>query len=149
VRARVVSFVAAALAVASVWYVQAPPRTADAYGDRAAKAATTLRSQLEMARLWAAAAREEQALAASVSVGLEDSERAALRAASRFEAYDPPPDAAGVRTRFTALADEATAVLAELRIAAHREDWSGVAGADARLARLSRRLEAFGRAAER
>jgi hypothetical protein len=146
---RALAAVGAALAVASVWYVQAPPRTADAYGDRAAKTAITVRSQVETARLWAAAARDDQALRASVVVGLEDSERAAVGAASDFESYDPPPGAEAVRTRFTAVAGEATAVLAELRVAAHREDWATVAGADERLALLARRLDELAREAER
>lgn len=143
------AFALVAAVAASLWWLQTPPRSADAYGDSAAKAAAAVASQTETARLWARVLAEGRTLSTSATVGLEDADRRAHHAVSSFLSEDPPPDATGVRETFDRVTGDATAALAELRIAAHHEDWERVEATQERLRSLAERLREFERAAER
>lgn len=133
--------VGVALAALSLWYLVAPPRGEAAYRDRAADSAETLRAQVQTARLWAAAVADGDTTGPAAAVGIEDGERRARAAAAKFEGYDPPQGADGVRERFSALAADATEQLSRMRIAARRGDWAAVARAEPRLERLADELE--------
>lgn len=137
------------LTAASLWWVQAPPRTPDAYGDDASRAAETIASQVETARLWSRAAREGRAFSTSTAVGLEDADRRARNAASAFLEHDPPAGADSVRATLSRVADPATAMLADLRIAAHNGDWAAFERADEPLEQAARRLREFAVVAQR
>ena len=54
---------------------------------------------------------------------IEESETDANTTLSRFAGYDPPSGQEHLRTQLTTLGEQATTLLAEMRIAAHREDW--------------------------
>lgn len=113
-RSRLIALVAGALVVASLWYVQAPPRGAAAYRERAAETAGALRSHVESARLWIAALADGEVTRAATTVALEESEADARGAASAFAAYDPPPGTGALRRELVALGEEAAGVLAAL-----------------------------------
>jgi hypothetical protein len=134
---------------ASLWYVVAPPRDASAYRDRASESAQTLRSQVQTAKIWAQAVADGKALGRSAAVGLDDNEKQAQAAASRFSAYDPPRGTDDVRSEFTSLASAVTDELARLRIAAQRGDWDEVRRAPPRLDRLAAQLGKFRQALAR
>lgn len=122
-----------AVVLAGVWYGQAPPRSEVAYQKRAADAAGFLHSQLETVRLWVDE-HPARVLDTSLVVAVEESESDAEATLSRFSGYDPPHGQEELRSKLTSLGEQATTLLGEMRIAAHREDWT-------RLADLSRRAE--------
>lgn len=148
---RCASFAAAALTVviagAAIWYVSAPPKGSDGYRERMADATRTLRSQVQSARIWAATFEDGDATSAATAVGFEEAERDASSAASQFEAYDPARRDLRLRSRFVALAADATGALADLRIAAELEDWERVPEVAGRLDKLAASLERFERRA--
>ena len=138
---RVIAVLVAVLAVASLWYVQAPPRGANAYRERAAMTLETVRSQVQTARVWEQSLDRDDAFRASAAIGFEEAEHDANKAAAKFEGYDPPPGTEDVRSDVSTLATETTTALAELRIAAHDGDWSAVHERARALEPLAVRLE--------
>lgn len=136
---------AIALTGASLWYVVAPPRSEQAYRDRAADATATVHSQVVTAELWAREAAGGDAFTTSAVVGIEDAERRASNAAAAFAHHDPPDGLDATRADVTHLLTEATDLLASVRIAAHRGRWGDVASARAELDRIARDLEALRR----
>jgi len=130
---------------AALWYVVAPPRDPPAYRDRASEATQTLHSQVLTAALWAQMLADDRTLEPTAAVGLDDNERQAEKAASKFAAYEPPRGTDGVRERFTTLANAVTDELGRLRIAAQRREWKEVERARPRLERLAAQLEEFRR----
>jgi hypothetical protein len=107
----------------------------------------TIRSQVQSARLWAAAFTAGDTLSSATAVGLEEAERDASAAASGFESYEPPNGLLALRARFVGLASEATDALANLRIAAQREEWRRVGELAKPLDALAVRLTRFERRA--
>ena len=144
-----IAIAAGVLVAAAVWYVVAPPRDAPAYRDRAAESTQTLLSQVRTARLWARALEEGRTLGPTAAVGIDDSEKQAETATSKFTAYEPPRGTDDVRTRFTTLASAVTDELGALRIAAQRREWEEVERAQPRLERLAAELEDFRRSLRR
>lgn len=141
-RAKSALAVAAGLLVlACLWYVQAPPRSADAYRERAVKTAETLRSQVQTTRIWLRTVADDESTRPAASVGFREAEEDAGNAASTFESYDPPTGTDALRRRLTTLAGEVTEALAQVRIAAHRGQWRELPQRGAALAELSERLD--------
>jgi hypothetical protein len=139
----------ALLVVASVWYVNAPPRGLSAYRERAADTADRLRSHVQSARLWTRVLAEDRAMHAPVAVGLGEAEQDALGDASAFASHDVPSGAAALRSELTELASDVEDVLASLRIATHRDDWGRLPALAAPLAELGERLERFAERTQR
>ena len=138
---RLAALIGAVLVVASVWYVQAPPRTAAAYRDEAKRTAETLRAQVETARLWIESVHDGSATHQAATVAFQETEADAIAAASGFAAHDPPSDTDALRRDLTALGDDVESALGDLRILAHRERWAELPERPTRLAELSRRLD--------
>jgi hypothetical protein len=133
---------------AALVYVIAPPTSVEGYRERAAATAETLDSQVETALLWATTREEDKATAAATLVGFEEAEADASAAATKFESYNVPREAIGLRTRLVALATEVRNALAELRIAAEQERWKEVGALSSPLPGLSDELAAFEEKAE-
>lgn len=129
--------------LASLWYVQAPPRSAGAYRERALMTVETLRSQVQTTRIWLRALADDESTRHAAKVGFREAEEDAHKAASAFERYDPPTGTDALRTRLTSLAGEVTDSLGRIRIAAHRGEWRQLQQRRGPLAELSRRLEAL------
>jgi hypothetical protein len=129
-----------AVAAAALWYVTAPPKGVDGYRERAAATAETLRSQVQLARIWVEAVEDDESTQTAALVGLEETELDAGSASSTFESYQPPSELVGLRSEFTSLADEATAALGELRVAAQQHEWSRVPELAEPLPDLAKRL---------
>ena len=138
---RVALPVTLALGGLSLWYGQSPPRTAGAYGSRAAESARLLSSQAGTAALWADAIRSGRVTGPAAAVALEEAEGDARTTAGRFSSWDPPPGTEPVRREVVALADEATRQLTDARIAAHEGRPSEVVARSATLKRLSGQLQ--------
>lgn len=138
---RVSALACAALAVASLWYVQAAPRTPGAYRQRAADSLDALRSNVESARLWIVTSAEGRTLRTSEEVALREADEDAGAAAAGFGSLDPPRGTTGDREDFTRIGDDVEVVLSSLRISAGRGDWPAVERAAGALPRLSDRLE--------
>jgi hypothetical protein len=137
--------VVASIAVAALWYLQAPPRTTGGYAERAADTAATLRSQAETARIWTEVVRDDKTLLTSAAVGLEETDTDASTALGDFEQLDPPRGGVPIRDDLTRAGDTAVTLLADLRIAAQDRDWAEVERRRDALARMGRRLEALER----
>ncbi len=135
---------AVAVLAASVWYVQAPPRTAGDYRERAAMAAETLRSQVETARLWVRELEAGRATRRAAVVGFREAEADAEAAASEFAGFDPRGDTREIRSDLTALGAQVTDALGQLRIAAQDGRWNALPALAGPLPELARRLEAVG-----
>ena len=137
----VVAVAVGLVVLASLWYVQAPPRSAGAYRERAVMTTETLRSQVQTARIWLRALADDKSTRPAATVGFREAEEDAHKAASAFERYDPPTGTDALRARVTSLAGEVTDCLAQVRIAAHRGEWRQLQQRRDPLAELSRRLE--------
>ncbi len=137
---------AAAVAVlASLWYVEAPPRTVGDYRERTAMTAEALRSQVETARLWVRELEDGNATREAATVAFREAERDATAAAAEFAAWDPRGGTRGIRSDLTTVASDVTDALAELRIAAEDGRWDKVAALAEPLPGLAERLETVAR----
>lgn len=127
-RAITVSALAIVLvAFLSVWHVQAPPRDSNEYELRTAQSAGALRSQVVSAHAWANLVADGRATRQAATVGIEDAEKAAQSSTSQQAAWDVPRERlVPLRRELLALGDEATGILAQMRLAAHDEDWATV-----------------------
>lgn len=137
------AFGIAALVLAALWFVHAPPRSPGAYREQAANTVEKLRSQVQSARLWVREVEAGRVLHPSATVGFQEAESDANKAVSEFEGYDPPKRTRDLRTAVSSLGTETTTALAELRIAAHRGEWQHLRSVAAPLAGLSARLDAL------
>lgn len=129
------------LTLASLWYVQAPPRSASAYRERAVMTVETIRAQVQTTRIWLQTLADDETTQQAASVGFVETEEDAHKAASGFETHDPPSGTDPLRTRVTSLASDATDALAQVRIAAHRGQWEDLPRRRPELAKLSKRLD--------
>jgi hypothetical protein len=132
--------IVAALTVASVWYIMAPPRGESDYRERAFETAQALRSHVQSTRIWVRTLQRGGTLRSSATVAFREAEEDATKVASGFASYQPPPGTDGLRSAMIALASDVEDALAAVRIAAQREQWSSVPEAAAPLADLSGRL---------
>jgi hypothetical protein len=139
----------AIVVVAALWYVQAPPRTVGDYRERAGMTIETLRSQVESARLWTGAVKDDRVTPQAATVAFREAEEDATAVASEFAAWDPPGDTRDLRASITRLASDVIDVLAKLRIAAEDERWNALLRLSAPLPRLADRLQWLARTAER
>ena len=135
------------IVVASLWYVQAPPRSPGGYRDRVSASAETLRSQVQTARLTIRAVRSGDSTHPAASVSLKEAEEDADKAAAAFAGYDPPRGTSDLRSDLTTLGDEVTSALSDLRIAAARGEWQSLPQVAAPLPKLSERLDQLARRA--
>ncbi len=126
----------------------APPKGVDGYRERAAASAETIRSQVQLARIWVASLEEDESTKAAARVGLEETDRDAASAISTFEAYEVPAALNDLHSAFGSLAGSATDALAALRIAAEQERWEELAGLARPLPSLAHRLRQFEERAE-
>jgi hypothetical protein len=138
-----------ALVAASVWYLQAPPRTVGSYRDRAASTTEALRSQVQTARLWVGALEDGDATRPAASVAFREAEADAEAALSRFAGYKPPDTTDELRSEVTVVGREVTLALAALKLAADRGEWDDLPRLADPLEPLARRLQALERATER
>jgi len=127
--------------LASLWYVQAPPRSAGAYRERAADAADALRSQVQTTRIWLRTVARDESTRQAASVGFREAEEDAAAVAAAFEGYDPPSETDALRQAVSRAGDRTVASLAEVRIAAHRGEWQALPRRRDALAELARRLD--------
>ncbi len=141
----VVGVAVGGLVLASMWYVQAPPRTVGDYRERAAMTVETLRSQVESARLWVRTLEQERTTRQAAAVALREADEDASAAASEFAGWDPRGDTRALRSEITALAADVTKALAALRISAEDGQWAALPQLAAPLPRLSDSLERLAR----
>lgn len=147
-RGKTALFVAVGLLIlGSLWYVHAPPRSADDYRERAVKTTETLRSQVQTTRIWLRTIADDRSTRSAASVGFREAEDDASRAASTFENHNPPHGTDSLRRQVSALAGDVTDALAQVRIAAHRGQWRELPDRGAALAELSKRLDELKRRA--
>lgn len=140
---------AVAVGAASVWYLQAPPRTADDYRHRAQVTVEALRSQIQTARVWVDAVEDDRATHQAAVVAFREVEEDARKSATKFAAYEPPAGTTALRTEVVDLAAAVVDALARLRISASRGEWGRLADPTAPLPRLSERLDRLAKRAAR
>ncbi len=133
---------------AALWYLTAPPKGEDGYRERAASSTETIRSQVQIARIWVETFEDGESTGAAALVGLEEAERDASSAANEFEGFEPPAGLVDLRAGFSSLAAETTDRLGSLRIAAQQEEWERLDELAAPLPDLAERLKRFEEAAE-
>jgi hypothetical protein len=139
---KILAATTAALAVlAALWFGHAPPRSVAAYSKLATQTVEYLHSQVQTARLWAGAVARGDATHQAAVVALDEAESDAGATADRFAGWDPPSGADGIRDTVTSAGDEVTEALARLRIAAHRDQWSGLPQLAGTLPDLAQRLD--------
>ena len=126
--------------IASLWYVQAPPRTRGDYRERAAITAASLRSQVKTAGLWVDEIERERVTHQAAQVALREAEDDAVATASEFDAWNPPANERRIRSDITALASETTDALTQLRIAAEDGRWHALSSLARPLPQLAKRL---------
>jgi hypothetical protein len=131
------------IATAAVWYLSAPPKGEDGYRERAASTAETLRSQVEVVRIWVDAVTDAKVTHAAADVGLEQAESDAVAATSQFERYEPPSSLVGLETEFSSLAATVSDALTALRAAAQQEEWERLGDLARPLPQLALQLDAF------
>lgn len=136
------------IAAGALWYLAAPPKGEDGYRERAASSAETVRSQVQVARIWVETLEDAESTHAAVAVGLRQAEADALSAANQFESYEPPSGLVELRDRYSALATEATDALAALRVAAQDEEWERLGELSRPLAPIAAELEGLEEDAE-
>ncbi len=136
------------LVIASLWYVQAPPRSEEAYHDRAVDTLERLRSHVQTARIWVRSREDGEVTHQAATVGLRETEEDAHKVASKFEAYDPPAGTEDLRAQVSAVATDTTDALARLRIATAREEWNDLSELADPLAPLAERLADLEKAAK-
>jgi hypothetical protein len=110
------------LVVASLWYSQAPPRTAVAYRKEAVHTLEYLRSQVNTARIWVRELDDNDTFLPAASVAFHEVETDGRTTVSRFAGYDPPAGLDRLHFRVSMLGYEVVAALERLRIHAHRSD---------------------------
>ena len=124
-----------------------PVRSTNVYESKAGVTAETVRSAVETAHLAADAAGRDKAGGRYLAQVLAEAEEDAGAAQGTFEAIQPPDRRADeLRDQLGELLDEATATLAELRIAARRGDLDELAGLARPLGPLAEELDAFAEA---
>ena len=111
------------LALASLWYVQAPPRSDSAYRERAVKTAEMLRSRVQTTRIWLRALADDEATTPAASVAFRESEEGASKAASSFERVEPPAGTDAVRAQARASAAAAPRRARRRSVAAPGRPW--------------------------
>jgi hypothetical protein len=72
---------------ASLWYMEAPPRTVGDYRERAAMTVERLRSQVQTATLWVGEVEEGNATREAATVAFREAEKDAAAAASEFAGW--------------------------------------------------------------
>ena len=132
---------------ASLWYVQAPPRTQGDYLERAAITAESLCSQVQTAELWVRELEQERVPHQAETVALREAEGDAVAAASEFAAWDPRRDTRPLRSELTMRANDVTDAIAALRIAAEGGRWDMLPSLNRPLPRLAERLDTVARRA--
>jgi hypothetical protein len=132
--------VAILLAVAALWYSQAPPRTSGAYEHEVGRTVELLRSQLRTAQEWARQVDESKTPLTTASVGFGEVEQDATNTANRFAGYQPPEGQDRMRSRVTAIGDDVVSALSEIRIAARRGNRGSVVAKARGLRTLDERL---------
>lgn len=138
-----------ALAFASLWYTQRPPRSDQEYRNRTAQTAGTLRSQVVTAQLWAEQVHADRAMTQAADVGIREAEAAAQAATSTQAAWDLPDGVRReVRTTALTLGDEVTTLVGDMRLAAHDERWDDVHRLSRDARPLARRLTEFEQAVD-
>lgn len=122
-----------------------PSRTAADYREKAANTAEAMISTVETARLATRAGLDGKAFSRYLSLVLSESETDASSISESFKAVQPPggADVDRLRTELGSLLDESTAALADLRVAAYRDDRSALAAGVRRLPDLRGRLERY------
>ncbi len=133
----------AVVVVAALWYVTAPPKGVDGYRERLASTTETLRSQVQIARIWAEALTDDKATKPAALVGFRETESDAQSAISEFQAHEPPSGVLGLRAEFVSLSAHVLDPLSALRIAAEQERWDEVGRIARPLPGLAERLRAF------
>lgn len=132
-----------AIAGASVWWVQHPPRSQAGYRERAVQTVESLRAHVETARLWSDQIARERAFRTAASVAFEEAFSAAQSTASGFQAWIPPRGMGGVRVPVAQAASDVSSALGRLHVAAERGHWRVVAAMRRDLARLVTALTAL------
>jgi len=121
-----------------------PARTSDDYARKASTSIHDCRSAVETARLAVDAATGGRATTAYLSVLLGQAEEEAASIQSTFESIQPPNAAADrLREDVDALLSDAVSLLADLRIAARREDTDDLTSRGPELKDVSDRLGAL------
>jgi len=144
-RGAVLALATLAVIAGALWYLQAPPRSAGAYRDRAANVVDSVHSQVQVARLWLGAVESGEVTHPAAIIALQEADDDAARALGDFEQLDPPAGTDEVRHRVSTLTGEAGDALAQLRIAANRGEWQRLPRLGRPLPRLARRLDALER----
>lgn len=115
------------------------------YREKAANTAESMISTLETARLVTSAALDGDTFARYLSLVLSEAEDDAGSISEAFQTVQPPEgdESDRIRAELDALLDAATNVLADLRIAAYRDDRAALAASADRLPDLTRRFERY------
>jgi hypothetical protein len=125
----------------SLWYIEAPPRTAHSYEEEAVRAAEMLRSQLESDSIWARAVKDNDALRPTASVAFREADEDATAALDEFAAIEPPRGTDELRAALVNLGADVTDAVARVRITAERGEWDQIGEAAGPLVALSARLD--------
>jgi hypothetical protein len=125
--------------VASLWWLQAPPRSEGAYLERAAATEELLRSHVQTTAMWIRAVRDGDATTQPATVGVREADADAAAVAADFAAWDPPSGGERLQREVTSVAADVTSALTAARIDAARGEWE----------RLERRLDELARLADR
>ena len=127
-----------------------PARDVDDYEGKAVSSAESAASHVGTAILAAEAVDRDALQAPIVAVILGDAEVGAVSVRDTFASIQPPdPPSDALRVELLPLLDEVAASLAELRIAARRDDHDEVVRLAAPLHELADRLESFAQEHER
>jgi hypothetical protein len=126
--------------VASLWWLQAPPRTEGAYFERAAATEELLRSQLQTTAMWIRAVRDGHATTQAAAVGIREVDADAAATAAEFAAWDPPVGSERLQREVMRVASDVTRALTAARIDAGRGDWDRLEGRVGELESLANRL---------
>lgn len=126
-----------ALGVAgSLWYGQAPPRSAAAFRQHGQQTATLLLSQTRTASLWIQERQRGRVTDLATGLALQEAESDAATTVSRFSSYDVPGSgSAALRTALMSAAEAAQTGLSQARIAARAGAWEQLPDIDRRLVR--------------
>ena len=142
-RKKPLALVVGVLAVASLWWLIAPPRSDGRYREQAAKSAESLVSHLGTARLWARGIADGDATKRAATVGFYEASTDAETTAASFESIKPPEGQTALRTAFSTVAADAVDILSRMRIAAEHGDWAQIPRERRALIALVRRLDGF------
>ncbi len=118
-----------------------PSRSDDDYTNKAAQTAQAMGSLLETARLGADAVEKDRTIAPFTSVLMREMEGDASGVQSAFLTRQPPSaTAVELRARVAPILNDATSVLADLRIAAYRTDVDALSRAAERIPAITETL---------